>query len=392
MNTVGTWARSGLAWLTGPASGPPDYSRSGILTRAEAVAGELTARLGVTVDATAALTGRAALLGLARRGRISAGGATRLMATRDGWCALTLSRLDDIAAVPALVEADTVPDDPWPAVVEWAARRSSAEVVERAILLDLPVARLGESPAEPPRVTAMGSPTQPQPVAGLLVADLSSMWAGPLCGQILAAAGATVIKVESPARPDGTRSGDRRFYDWINHGKLSYAVDFDDHRLRALLSVADVVIEGSRPAALARRGLSPQSLPGPSGRVWLRITGHGTDSPRVAFGDDAAVAGGLVGTGVGGPVFCADAVADPLTGLEAAVAVTNSVHRGGGEVVDVVMARVAATYAALPAEPAAGPVDPLPPQPPPATPAAVGLGADNARVDALVAQRSSVTC
>jgi hypothetical protein len=391
-NSGSRWVRSGLAWLTGPAGGPPDYSRSGILTRAESVAGELSARLAVSVDATAALTGRAALLGLTRRGRISAGGAARLMATRDGWCALTLSRPDDVAAVPALVETNAVPDDPWPTVLDWAARQSSTDVIERAVLLDLPVARLGETLAESPRVTVAGSPTHPRPVAGLLVADLSSMWAGPLCGQILGAAGATVVKVESPGRPDGTRSGDKAFYDWINHGKLSYAIDFDDNRLRALLSVADVVIEGSRPAALARRGVSPQSVPGPRGRVWLRITGQGADSPRVAFGDDAAVAGGLVGTGVDGPVFCADAVADPLTGLEAALSVANSVCRGGGEVIDVVMARVAATYAALPVEPAAGPMDPQPPQPPPAAPPAAGLGADNDRVDAIVAQRLSVTC
>jgi hypothetical protein len=56
------------------------------------------------------------------------------------------------------------------------------------------------------------------------------------------------------------------------------------------------------------------------------------------------------------------------------------------------MARVAATYAALPVEPAAGPMDPQPPQPPPAAPPAAVLGADNARVDAIVAQRLSVTC
>jgi crotonobetainyl-CoA:carnitine CoA-transferase CaiB-like acyl-CoA transferase len=245
--------------------------------------------------------------------------------------------------------------------------------------------------AESPRVTVAGSPTHPRPVAGLLVADLSSMWAGPLCGQILGAAGATVVKVESPARPDGTRSAGAGFYDWINRGKLSYAVDFDDDRLPALLSVADVVIEGSRPAALARRGVSPQSLPGPRGRVWLRITGHGTDSPRVAFGDDAAVAGGLVGTGGDGPVFCADAVADPLTGLEAALALVNSVRHGGGEVIDVVMARVAATYAALPVERVAAAIEARPPQPPPVAPRAAALGADNARVEALVAQRW-VTC
>ena len=112
----GDWAGSGLAWLTGMPDGPPDHSRSAVLARAETVAAELAELLGVRVDAVATLTGRAALLGLQRRGRISAGGATRLMPTRDAWWALTLSRADDVAALPALVEADTVPDDPWPTV------------------------------------------------------------------------------------------------------------------------------------------------------------------------------------------------------------------------------------------------------------------------------------
>lgn len=48
------------------------------------------------------------------------------------------------------------------------------------------------------------------------------MWAGPLCGQLLARAGATVVKVESPRRPDGTRAGNRAFFNWMNAQKLSY--------------------------------------------------------------------------------------------------------------------------------------------------------------------------
>jgi hypothetical protein len=388
------WAGSGLAWLTGMSDGPPDHSRAAVLTRARVVAAELTEHLGVHVDAATTLTGRAALLGLNRRGRTSAGGATRLMPTRDGWWALTLSRADDIAAIPALVETDAVPDDPWPTVARWAVQRDAADAVYRAALLDLPATRLGETTAAPPRVTQQGNRAAPRPAAGLLVVDLSSMWAGPLCGQILADAGATVVKVESPGRPDGTRAGDPAFYDWVNHGKLSYTADFDrDHdRLRSLLMAADVVIEGSRPGVLARRGLSPEDLPGPDGRVWLRISGHGPDSQRAAFGDDAAVAGGLVGTSGSGPVFCGDAIADPLTGMESALAVAYSLHRGGGETIEVTMSAVAATYAMLPIAPSQSPTPAAPAAPPPRTAPAAPLGADNTVVDAIIAQRTSVPC
>jgi hypothetical protein len=388
------WAGSGLAWLTGMSDGPPDHSRAAVLARAATVAADLAEHLGVHVDAVATLTGRAALLGLHRSGRTSAGGATRLMPTRDGWWALTLSRSDDIAAIPALVEADTVPADPWPTIAQWAAQRDADDAVERAALLDLPAARLGETTAAPPRVTQQGHRAAPRSATGLLVADLSSMWAGPLCGQILADAGATVVKVESPARPDGTRAGDQVFYDWVNHGKLSYATDFDRNhdRLRALLMAADVVIEGSRPGVLARRGLSPDTLAGPHGRVWLRVSGHGPDSQRVAFGDDAAVAGGLVGTGENGPVFCGDAIADPLTGLESALAVAHSLRRGGGETVEVAVSAVAASYAMLPVAPSQSPARTATPALPPRTAPAAELGADNQTVDALVDQRNSVPC
>ena len=181
------------------------------------------------------------------------------------------------------------------------------------------------------------------------------MWAGPLCGQLMAQAGATVVKVESRARPDGTRAGPVAFFDWMNSKKLSYAVDFDSPEpLRTLLAAADVVIESSRPAALARRGLGPHDVDPRDGRVWLRITGHGADGERaewVAFGDDAAVSGGLVGMADDGPVFFGDAIADPLTGLHGALAVVESLSRGGAELIDISMAAVAATYAALPTEP-----------------------------------------
>ena len=63
----------------------------------------------------------------------------------------------------------------------------------------------------------------------------------------VAAAGATVVEVERGSRPDGTRRGDPRFFDWMNSSKLSYAIDFRGDELRPLLEVADVVIEVSGP-------------------------------------------------------------------------------------------------------------------------------------------------
>jgi CoA-transferase family III len=386
------WGGSGLACLTGLPDGPPDFSRAHALARAEQVAAAVGHRMGIPVDAADLLAGRAGLLGLTRGGRVSAGGATRLLAARDGWCAITLSRPDDVAAVPALLQADGVPTDPWPALQRWATTHSVAAITERAGLLDLPAAALGEAAAALPRIRRIGSRTSTRALAGLLVADLSSMWAGPLCGRLLARAGATVVKVESPRRPDGTRGGNRAFFDWINGEKRSYCLDFDGQadELRELLAVADVVIEGSRPAALARRRLGPDHVAPRAGRIWLRITGH--DEPRPAFGDDAAVAGGLVGSAVGGPVFCGDAIADPLTGLEAALAVTESLGRGGGELIHVSMAAVAATYAALPTVPSAAEHPAPPPQAPPPSGPAAELGADNDAVRRLVSERRCLSC
>jgi hypothetical protein len=388
------WADTGLAYLTGESDGQPDFSRAAVLAEARRVAADIARLLGVEVDAATMLAGRAAILGLTRRGRVSAGGATRLLATADGWCAIALPRADDIATLPALLEADKVAGDPWMALSGWAATRSTEAVVARGQLLDIAVAGLGEVCAEPPTVRRCRSHAGPRRVDGLLVADVSSLWAGPLCAQLLARAGAVVVKVESPSRPDGTRSGEPAFFDWMNFGKLSYAVDFDNDTdaLRRLLTAADIVIEGSRPAALRRRQLSADDVPGRPGRIWLRIRGYRGQPYRSAFGDDAAVAGGLVGAGTHGPVFCADAIADPLTGLEAARAVGQSVRRGGGEVIDVSMAQVAARYAALPrtSRTSAMPVDR--PRPPPPGPAASPLGADNAAVRHIVSERLCAPC
>ena len=365
-----------------------------VLARAQGTARALTALSDVEVDAGELLGGRAAMLGLQGHGQISAGGATQLMGGPDGWCALALARPDDIAAVPALLESDDVGPDPWPAVRRWVAETGVGPMAHRARLLGLPVGVLGETAAAEPRIRRTGVPAPPSALGELLVADLSSMWAGPLCTRLLARAGATVVKVESSARPDGTRAGPPAFFDWINSGKLCYRFDLDrPDGLRKLLAAADVVVESSRPAGLARRGLGPDDGPARPGRIWLRITGHGAVGECanwVAFGDDAAVSGGLVSGGVDAPQFCGDAIADPLTGLHAATAILQSNARGGAEVIDVSMAAVAANYALLdlgsqkPCTPAVSGISMAAP--------AARLGADNETVDRLVTQRLVAAC
>ena len=130
-------------------------------------------------------------------------------------------------------------------------------------------------------------------------------------------------------RPDGTRGTD--LFDLLNAGKECVALDFrheDDRRsLRRLLEAADIVIESFRPRVMESLGIYADAwLEQGEGRVWLSITGYGRTGPGrnwVAFGDDAAVAGGAV-TVVDGfedsPVFCSDAMADPVAGLYAAIA------------------------------------------------------------------------
>jgi crotonobetainyl-CoA:carnitine CoA-transferase CaiB-like acyl-CoA transferase len=89
-------------------------------------------------------------------------------------------------------------------------------------------------------------------------------------------------------------------------------------------------------------------------------------------------------------VFVGDAIADPLTGLEAALAVLDALGRGGGEIVEVSLAEVAASYAALPLA-AAQSVDAPSRVPKPPRQRAADLGADNERVRELVEARLA-TC
>ena len=313
--------------LVGP-SPPPCSSRgaAGGATRSR----QLT---GVAVDAEELLAGRAALLGLSPQGRISAGGATRLMRGSDGWCALTLSRPDDVDAVPALVESD---DSSGRRSV--AGRRALGRTTARPPTSPRAPACsaclsavLGETPPPRHRVRRLGARAAPRDPAGPAgrrhVVDVG----GAAVRTAARRAGATVVKVESAATARRHPRRAAEFFDWMNSGKLSYQSDFDQPSELAAAARRRrrgdrvVAARGAAHDAASARG----DIPPRDGRIWLRITGHGTDGERadwVAFGDDAAVSGGLVGGTAEDPVFCGDAIADPLTGLHAALAVVESLR------------------------------------------------------------------
>jgi hypothetical protein len=304
------------------------------------------------------VTERATATGHRRQGSISAGGDARLLPCADGWLAVNLARPDDRDAVPAWLEREPDHCDTWTVVASQICDRAAGPLVERARLLGLPVAAVG-SVACPAPDDALGAlpighvrwPATDRVRTSPVVVDLSSLWAGPLCTRLLADRGARVIEVASASRPDAGRLAIDGFGDRLHANKEQVAIDLrrrgDVARLVDLVRSADVVIESSRPRALGQHGISARRFlvdePGP--RAWVSITGYGRADDGVAFGDDAAGAGGLVAWDDRGPCFVGDAIADPLTGITAAAAVDIALSRPGRWLIDVALASVAAFVA-----------------------------------------------
>ena len=348
-DAASAWAASGAMALTGRADGPPLVAPETVVTGMTRLARALEDLSGVSVDGPALLGERAAHAALQRRGSVSCGGRSRLIRAHGGWLAVTLARDEDAEALGAWLEEDVNEADLETAIRE----RPAADLRRRAGLLGLPVSRVGEARTLHPIVATPLRGKGAREQADRWVIDLSSLWAGPLCGQLLAQTGRRVIKVESTRRPDGARSGSAGFFDLLHAGQESVALDLTTasgtDALQRLIDRAEIVIEASRPRAMAQLGVGP-SARGP--RVWVSITGYGRSGAaanRVAFGDDAAAAGGLVVRDDAGPCFCADAVADPATGLYAAVAALIARREGGRWRLDVRLAGVAAWLASGPA-------------------------------------------
>ncbi|MET8983543.1 CoA transferase [Streptomyces sp. NPDC004539] len=335
------WARSGVPLLTGHAEGPPLLPPGGAATFASRLTDHIAAAGGARLDGAALLSERAALHGRGRRGRRSVGGSCRLLPTRDGWAAVSVARPDDPLLWGALIGNAFGERE----LASWLAAHSGAELDARVELLGLAG---GSVTPRPDRLCPL--PGRPRSADGLLVVDFSALWAGPLCAHLLGSAGARVVKVETPSRPDGARFGEGAFYDLLHAGHESVVLDpgipQGRSALRELVARADVVIEASRPRALAGFGLDAAAEVA-RGCVWVSITAYGRASGRVGFGDDVAAGRGLVAVdGEGLPVFVGDAIADPLTGMLAAALVLS--ESAGGVLWDVAMGDVVSACLAVP--------------------------------------------
>lgn len=332
---------------------------------------ERLAALGVDSDLDGAglLTIRSSFTGHEPVGATSAGGSCRLLRSADGWIAANLPREDDLELLPAWLDVVGEEAVPWDAIAQSCADRTVDAIVASGQELGLAVSALGDPRATDEQLEFRGTSGAARPwlvrragerrrgtaLDSALVVDLSSLWAGPSCARLLGLGGARIVKVESTSRPDGSRAGDPAFHAWLHDGHELVEFDFasEDGRraLRALLAEADVVIEGSRPRALERLGIEPtEVLAARAGAVWVSITGYGRCGPwrdRVAFGDDAAVAGGLVDRADdGSPTFVGDAIADPLTGVVAAALAAGAISTGGGMHIDVGLREIARAAAA----------------------------------------------
>jgi crotonobetainyl-CoA:carnitine CoA-transferase CaiB-like acyl-CoA transferase len=150
------------------------------------------------------------------------------------------------------------------------------------------------------------------PLAGKRVVEFTHVWAGPLCGQLLADLGCEVIRVEHTSRidihrtggpwPNGTPGHNRSgVWNAQNRGKYSCSIDLKSpggqQAALELAAASDVVIENFRPGVLGRLGLGREQIWALNPMtVIVSLSGYGQDGPwsgYPAYGPMMDALGGL---------------------------------------------------------------------------------------------------
>lgn len=194
-----------------------------------------------------------------------------------------------------------------------------------------------------------------QALDGVKIVEFGGYAAGPHIGKILANYGATVVHVESRARPDGFRLQYPPFKDRIpgidrggcfaffNDSKYSITLNLKRSAgvalAQRLVAWGDVVIENMRPGVMARLGLDYESLRADhSDLIMLSTCNMGQTGPRAdtpGFGSQlTALAGfcGLTGEPDGPPMLLYGPYIDFIgsaLGTVAVLAALDRRHRTG---------------------------------------------------------------
>ena len=197
------------------------------------------------------------------------------------------------------------------------------------------------------------------PLEGVRVLDLSRVFAGPLCGQVLADFGAEVVKVEYPGRGDDTRDWGMRigktettYYSAMNRNKRSVTLDLQSEEgarlVRDMLPQFDVVIHNFKHGGAEKLGLGYEQLKAVKpDLIYCAISGYDTSGPQAARpGYDLVIQGETGLMAINGeadqpPLKFGVAIVDMMTGMYAAQAVLAALFRrertGRGRLIEMAL-------------------------------------------------------
>src|SRR5580700_2686548 len=194
------------------------------------------------------------------------------------------------------------------------------------------------------------SQSQPPPLTGIKVVDLTRYLAGPFCTQILGDYGAEILKIEPVENPRGELgdSGDGKrpdsyFFLSANRSKKSIrlAIKKPEGReiLMRLIDAADVVVDNFRPGVMKAIGLDYETLAQRNPRIiTCSISGFGSTGLLRDFPGFDQIAQGMsglmsvTGTVESGPTRVGIAICDLLGGIFSANGILLALearHRNG---------------------------------------------------------------
>jgi crotonobetainyl-CoA:carnitine CoA-transferase CaiB-like acyl-CoA transferase len=266
----------------------------------------------------------------------------------------------------------------------WALRRSAPRLDEHGAEVRAEAgARVAAAPPEPSSATSRAPGPARLPLEGVVVVDLTVVWAGPYTTMLLGDLGAEVVRVENPAFYNGTRGSSARpakaqlralswlgaypddepgprpwnrnaFFNCHARNKAGISLDFGrpggvDAFLR-LVERADVVVENNSVDVLDKLGIGWDVLRARNPRlVLVRMPALGLDGPHaryVGFGANFEALYGL--TALRGypdedpstthSVYYMDAASGAAGAVATMLALRRRARTGRGELVEVAQA------------------------------------------------------